>query len=46
MSTLTVRKLDDAVKAQLRVRAAQHGRSKEAEARENRVLRHRCGAPG
>ncbi len=34
MSTLTVRKLDDDVKARLRIRAAQHGRSMEAEARE------------
>jgi plasmid stability protein len=34
MSTLTVRKLDDDLKARLRVRAAQHGRSMEAEARE------------
>lgn len=33
MSTLTVRKLDDDVKARLRIRAAQHGRSMEAEAR-------------
>ena len=32
-STLTVRNLDDIVKARLRVRAAQHGRSMEAEAR-------------
>jgi antitoxin FitA len=33
MSTLTVRNLDDAVKARLRVRAAENGRSMEAEAR-------------
>lgn len=33
MSTLTVRNLDDALKARLRVRAAQNGRSMEAEAR-------------
>lgn len=32
-STLTVRNLDDAVKARLRVRAAENGRSMEAEAR-------------
>lgn len=32
-STLTVRNLDEAVKARLRVRAAEHGRSMEAEAR-------------
>lgn len=34
MSTLTIRNLDDDVKARLRVRAAQNGRSMEAEARE------------
>jgi plasmid stability protein len=34
MSTLTVRKLDDDTKERLRIRAAQHGRSMEAEARE------------
>jgi len=34
MSTLTIRKLDPAVKAALRVRAAQHGHSMEAEARQ------------
>lgn len=33
MSTLTVRNLDDDLKARLRVRAAQHGRSMEAEVR-------------
>jgi plasmid stability protein len=33
MSTLTVRNLDAAVKARLRVRAAENGRSMEAEAR-------------
>lgn len=33
MATLTIRDLDDNVKAQLRVRAAQNGRSMEAEAR-------------
>lgn len=33
MSTLTVRDLDDAVKARLRVRAAENGRSMEAEVR-------------
>jgi antitoxin FitA len=33
MSTLTVRNLDDWLKARLRVRAAQNGRSMEAEAR-------------
>ncbi len=33
MATLTVRNLDDAVKARLRVRAAENGRSVEAEVR-------------
>jgi antitoxin FitA len=33
MSTLTVRDLDDAVKIRLRVRAAENGRSMEAEVR-------------
>ncbi|MBS1869396.1 MAG: Arc family DNA-binding protein [Actinobacteria bacterium] len=33
LSTLTVRNLDDTVKAQLRLRAAENGRSMEAEAR-------------
>jgi plasmid stability protein len=34
MATLTIRDLDDAVKARLRIRAAENGRSMEAEARE------------
>lgn len=33
MGTLTIRKLDDDVKARLRLRAASHGRSMEEEAR-------------
>lgn len=33
MATLTIRDLDDTVKARLRVRAAHNGRSMEAEAR-------------
>ena len=33
MATLTVRDLDDELRAQLRVRAAHHGRSMEAEVR-------------
>jgi antitoxin FitA len=37
MAMLTVRNLDEALKSQLRVRAAQHGRSMEEEAR--RILR-------
>ena len=34
MATLTVRNLDDAVVRRLRIRAAEHGRSAEAEHRE------------
>jgi len=34
MATLTIRKLDEDTKAQLRMRAAHHGRSMEAEVRE------------
>ena len=34
MASITIRKLDDRVKARLRLRAARHGRSMEAEARE------------
>lgn len=34
MATLTVRNLDDAIVRQLRIRAAEHGRSAEAEHRE------------
>ena len=33
MATLTIRRLDDALKARLRVRAARQGRSMEEEAR-------------
>ncbi|HZC70921.1 MAG TPA: hypothetical protein VE442_09520 [Jatrophihabitans sp.] len=33
MATLTIRDLDDELKAKLRLRAARHGRSMEAEAR-------------
>ena len=33
MATLVIRELDDEVKARLRVQAAEHGRSMEAEAR-------------
>ena len=33
MAMLTIRKLDPGIKERLRVRAAQHGRSMEAEAR-------------
>jgi antitoxin FitA len=41
MATLTIRKLDPAVKERLRVRAAQRGHSMEEEAR--RVLSESCG---
>ncbi len=41
-STLTIRKLDPAVKERLRVRAAQHGHSMEEEAR--RILSESCRA--
>ena len=34
MASITIRKLDDEVKRQLRLQAAAHGRSLEAEARE------------
>lgn len=34
MSTMTIRNVDDALKAKLRVRAAQHGKSMEEEARD------------
>lgn len=34
MASITIRKLDERVKAKLRVRAAHHGRSMEEEARE------------
>jgi plasmid stability protein len=34
MASITIRNLDDDVKARLRVRAAEHGRSMEDEARE------------
>lgn len=34
MASITIRRLDDTVKAKLRVQAASHGRSMEEEARE------------
>lgn len=34
MASITIRRLDDGVKAKLRIRAAGHGRSMEEEARE------------
>jgi len=42
MASITIRRLDDALKARLRVRAARHGRSMEQEARE--ILRERLSA--
>lgn len=40
MANLTIRRIDPAVKERLRVRAAQHGRSMEEEAR--RILSDAC----
>jgi antitoxin FitA len=42
MASITIRKLDDAVKAKLRIRAAEHGHSMEEEARE--ILEGAVGA--
>ena len=44
MASITIRNLDDDVKALLRVQAARHGRSMEEEAR--RILREAVGRPG
>ena len=46
MSTILIRQLDEATKARLRLRAAQHGRSMEAEAREilKTTLTHKARA--
>ena len=41
MASITIRNLDDEVKRRLRVRAAEHGRSMEEEARE--ILRQLVG---
>ena len=41
MASITIRNLDDKLKQQLRVRAAEHGRSMEEEARE--ILREVVG---
>lgn len=48
MATLTIRDLDDHLKAQLRVRAAEHGRSMESEVREilRSVLTEPASGPG
>ncbi|MGE0260299.1 MAG: plasmid stabilization protein [Alphaproteobacteria bacterium] len=43
MATLTIRNLDPALKERLRVRAAQHGHSMEAEVRE--ILRNTLKEP-
>ncbi len=43
MASLTIRNLDDELKARLRVRAAEHGRSMEEEARV--VLREAIESP-
>lgn len=44
MATLTIRDLDDAIRDKLRVRAAENGRSMEAEVRE--ILATVVGKPG
>jgi plasmid stability protein len=41
MASITIRNLDDALKRRLRIRAAEHGRSMEEEARE--ILRKEVG---
>lgn len=43
MASITIRNLDDALKRSLRVRAAEHGRSMEEEARE--ILRQAVSQP-
>jgi plasmid stability protein len=43
MATLTIRDLDEQVRAALRIRAARHGRSMEAEVRE--ILRDAVAKP-
>ncbi len=43
MATLTIRNLDPAIKERLRVRAAEHGRSMEAELRA--ILTETTGTP-
>src|ERR1700730_18784778 len=44
MSSITIRNLDPAIKERLRVRAAEHGHSMEAEAR--RILQTALSGPG
>lgn len=48
MATLTIRDFDDDLKAVLRVRAAEHGRSMESEVREilRAALERSVGGPG
>jgi len=48
MASITIRKLDEKTKARLRVRAAQHGRSMEEEARTllKAALRDEVATPG
>ena len=43
MASITIRNLDDDLKRRLRARAAEHGRSMEAEVRE--ILRQAVGQP-
>jgi plasmid stability protein len=43
MNQLTIRGIDDDLKRQLRIRAAENGRSMEAEVRQ--ILRHALGLP-
>ena len=43
MASITIRNLDDSLKRRLRIRAAQHGRSMEEEARD--ILRRAIGQP-
>jgi plasmid stability protein len=43
MASITIRNLDDTLKRRLRIRAAEHGRSMEEEARE--ILRKEVGKP-
>ena len=43
MASITIRNLDDSLKHQLRIRAAEHGRSMEEEVRE--ILRCAIGQP-
>lgn len=43
MASITIRNLDDSLKRRLRIRAAEHGRSMEEEARD--ILRAEVGEP-